>query len=161
VNERLLRASRSPLAAALLRWILGLIFLYAGFAKVLDPTGFAQAVDNYRLLPGWLVYPAAVFLPWVEVVVGLSLLSGVLLRGGALLASGLLGVFAVALFVSLIRGLDIACGCFSPANGSEKINWLYLARDLLLLGVAAHVLLFDAGRFALRAPRMPFIDHKV
>ncbi len=60
-------------------------------------------------------------------------------------ASGMLAVFAVAIVVSLIRGLGITCGCFSTSAGAEPISWLYVVRDLLLLGMGVHILLFDQG----------------
>jgi len=60
----------------------GLVFLYASWGKIIDPAGFARVVQNYQLLPPALVHPAAVVLPWVEAVCGLSLVSGVWPEGG-------------------------------------------------------------------------------
>jgi uncharacterized membrane protein YphA (DoxX/SURF4 family) len=127
------------------RWCLGGIFLYAGYTKVCDPHGFAQAIYNYRLLAGWMISPLAILLPWVEILVGLNLLSGIWTSGAGLLASVMLGIFGSALAISLARGLDIACGCFTTTTASEAITWLHLLRDLVLMGMAIHVLLFDRG----------------
>jgi hypothetical protein len=92
-----------------------------------------------------MINPLAICLPWIEVLAGASLLVGIMISGGALVASGMLAVFAVAIVVSLIRGLDIACGCFSTSAAAEPITWLYVVRDLILLGMGAHILLFDQG----------------
>jgi uncharacterized membrane protein YphA (DoxX/SURF4 family) len=102
------------------RIVLGVMFVYAGITKIMDPAGFAQAIANYRILPGGLVNPAAVVLPWVEVLAGLSLVLGLLLEGGALVIAGLLLVFTLALGFNLMRGLDISCGCFGPSGGSSR-----------------------------------------
>lgn len=124
------------------RLILGALFLYAGIEKAIDPAGFAQAIGNYWILPGSLVNAAAIFLPWVEIIAGMSLLAGMFLPGGALIISGLLLVFSVALGFNLLRGLNISCGCFSTSAGSDPITWWYLLRDITLFGMGCMILLF-------------------
>ena len=135
----------SPYLALLFRLFLGCLFLYAGLIKIVDPPGFAQALYNYHILPGWMINPLAIVLPWVEVMAGAGLLAGIMIPGGALVVTGLLAIFAVVLGTSLMRGLDVACGCFSTSATAEPITWLYLVRDLLLLGMGVHILLFDQG----------------
>jgi len=53
------------------------------------------------------------------------------------------------LVISLIRGLDIVCGCFSTSASAEHITWLYVVRDLILLGMGVHIFLFDRGHASL------------
>jgi uncharacterized membrane protein YphA (DoxX/SURF4 family) len=132
-----------------LRVFLGAVFLYAGVTKIMDPSGFAMAVHNYHLLPGWLVNITAIMLPWVEVVAGASLVLGLWTQGGAFIISGLLLVFTVALGFNLSRGLDIACGCFSSSPSGEHITWWYLLRDSSLLAGAFLVLFHDKGFFSM------------
>jgi uncharacterized membrane protein YphA (DoxX/SURF4 family) len=145
MKTRVIAWATSPLLSLLFRWLVGVIFLYAGVVKVADPHGFALALYNYHLLPGWMINPMAIILPWVEIMVGVSLLVGIWTQGGVLLASGLLALFACALAINLIRGLDVACGCFSTSPRAGSITWLYLMRDLALLGMGVHILLFDRG----------------
>ena len=135
----------SPYLSLLFRLFLGCLFLYAGFIKIADPPGFAQALFNYHILPGWMINPLAICLPWVEVLAGAGLLIGIMIPGGALVVSGLLAVFAVVLGISLMRGLNVACGCFSTSAAAEPITWFYLVRDLILLGMGVQILLFDQG----------------
>jgi len=139
----------SPFLSLLFRWLLGAIFVYAGLVKIADPLGFALALYNYHILPAWMINPLAICLPWVEVIIGAGLLAGIMIPGGAFVVSGMLAIFAVVTGISLIRGLDIACGCFSTSAGAEPITWLYVVRDLLLLGMGVHVLLFDQGMASL------------
>jgi putative oxidoreductase len=145
MRARIISWLASPYLSLLFRLILGVIFVYAGLVKIADPLGFALALYNYHILPGWMINPLAICLPWIEVMVGAGLIAGIMIPGGALVVSGLLAIFAVAIGISLIRGLDIACGCFSTSAGAEPITWLYVVRDILLLGMGVHILLFDQG----------------
>ncbi len=137
----------SPLLSAFLRWILGLVFIYAGIYKIADPAAFSEAIYNYRLFPDIFINPLAVWLPWLELLAGLSLIIGIWIKGGALILSVLSLAFAVAVGTALFRGLDISCGCFSLTGAKERIQWTYVAQDLGLLLMGLHVLFFDRGKW--------------
>jgi uncharacterized membrane protein YphA (DoxX/SURF4 family) len=122
---------------------LAIIFLYAGIEKVIYPDDFAVAIYKYRLLPDFTIYFVAVFLPWLEIIITLSLIIGINVRGAALLSSLLFMIFATALTINLVRGLDISCGCFGASSGN--INWLYLVRDFSLFCISLIVLLYNRG----------------
>jgi putative oxidoreductase len=145
--DRLSRISHYASFAA--RIILGAIFIYAGFIKILDPSDFARAVSNYRILPDLLVNLFSLILPWIEVLAGLSLLLGIWVPGGSLIIGALLFVFTIALSMALMRGLDISCGCFSTSPDAQTITWSYLARDLILLTMTVIVFFQDAGTASL------------
>jgi hypothetical protein len=132
-----------PVTATLCRLILGIIFFYAAIEKIIDPKEFAIAIYNYQLLPDRLVNLLAVMLPWLEVFVAACLICGIYVRGAALLSSLLFLAFSSALTISLIRGLDISCGCFGKS--SDNITWLYLVRDWTLLTMSFFVLCCDRG----------------
>jgi uncharacterized membrane protein YphA (DoxX/SURF4 family) len=140
------RARIISLAVFAARIILGVIFIYAGVVKIMDPSGFARAISNYRLLPELLVNLSAVILPWVEVIAGLSLVFGIWIEGGSLVTGGLLSVFFVALSASLVRGLDISCGCFSTSTEAQRITWSFLIRDLLLIAMAVFIFFTGPAR---------------
>ena len=120
-------------AALALRLVVGLIFLCASLDKVVHPDRFAELMQDYDLLPRSAVNLAAVWLAWLEVVVGLMLVAGVWVRTAALLTLGLTGLFLGALAVALTRGVNLHCGCFSTdASGSPRA-WASLWREGLLL----------------------------
>jgi len=136
------------------RWIslpvriaLGLVFVYSSWAKITDPPGFAEMVWNYRILPGYLVNPVAIALPWLELLSGLALILGFLRKGAALLVAIMLAVFIIALSTDLARGIAIECGCFPAAAGAKTTAELFsgmkldLLRDAGLLLLAFQVLL--------------------
>lgn len=142
-------SSATDVLSLCFRLILGCVFFYAGAIKVVDPQGFALSVYNYHIVPGWLVNPVAILLPWVEVVMGAALILGVLVPGASLVVSGLLLVFVCAQGLSLVRGLDISCGCFSTSREAGTITWLFLVRDGALLAMAWFVFTVERGRWTL------------
>jgi hypothetical protein len=95
------------------------------------------------LLPDIIINLLALVLPMLELFLATSLLSGIYTRGASFIASILFLVFATALSINLIRGLDISCGCFGKSSGS--ITWLYLIRDLSLFLISLCILFFDSG----------------
>ena len=119
------------------RLFLGGIFVYASYDKIIHPVPFAEIVYNYQILPDVLVNPASLFLPWLELLVGLSLILGVWLPGAVLICNLLLMVFFSTLVFNIARGLDIDCGCFSVSIGTSSgghMLW-YLFRDGFFLFV--------------------------
>ena len=137
---------RAP--AALLRLLLGAVFLWAAAVKLPDMAGFAESVANYRVLPpGWVPLFAAA-LVGVELVAGAALVAGWWPRAAAAVVALLLLVFTAALSQALLRGIDLACGCF---GGKESASWGTVGRDLALLALAIASLALGPGR--LTAPR--------
>jgi uncharacterized membrane protein YphA (DoxX/SURF4 family) len=137
-----------PVTAVTARLVLGVVFLYASWDKILDPEGFAKAVQNYRLVPVAAVNLFAIVIPWLELVCGLLLLAGLFTSGSALLVGLLMLSFVIALGSALIRGLDISCGCFSD-KGTSPINYWYLLRDATLILLSLQILFCDQGALSL------------
>ena len=92
---------RSKLRDEAINWLLriatGSAFLSAGVLKILNPARFADSINNYRLLPHELINPAAILLPWIELVAALCVLAGFWLRAGALLITGMTALFFLSL----------------------------------------------------------------
>lgn len=135
-------------AAALTgRYVIGCVFLMAALPKLFGRRQFAQAVANYQLLPDRLVHPIAAWLPRLELVCGACLLLGIAVKQVAAVAGILLGAFAVAVAVNLIRGREIDCGC-SGTVAPRRIGWGLVVGDLGLAAVAAAVVHADPGVLA-------------
>ena len=114
--------------------IIGGIFIYAGVIKAMDPVGFANDIDNYKILPWPLTVRLAFYLPWLEILCGLAVIFGLLYRGSLLILTALISIFIAASVIAKARGLDITCGCFGPASK----NWSFfghLALDFVLLAL--------------------------
>lgn len=119
----------------LLRVLVGGGFLIAGLLKIADPAKFAENVANYRLAYRELINLVAIILPWIEVVAGLFVVTGVWLRAAALVIASLTVVFLTVIVSALARGLNIECGCFGTVGG-KHIGLVNLAIDLVFLGLA-------------------------
>jgi rhodanese-related sulfurtransferase len=121
---------------------LGGIFIYASYEKILRPASFAEIVFNYQILPDRLVNLVSLFLPWLELLVGLCLILGVWLSGAVLICNLLLLAFFGTLVFNVVRGFDIDCGCFTVAVGTSSgghMSW-YLLRDGFFLVVGGFLL---------------------
>ena len=128
----------------LCRIVIGFIFLYAGMEKISDPSGFASSINNYKLLPFPLVNIAALILPWIEVTAGILLIFGIRVKENAFIISGLLGIFTIAIIISLLRGLNIDCGCFGTLSGT-KIGIQKLIENILMFLAGVMLLYFGGG----------------
>ena len=124
-----------------LRLFLGLIFLYASIGKIIYPEKFVQILTNYRLFPDISLNLIAIILPWLELFVGLSILTGIFLEGGLIWSNILLVAFFLAIFINFLRGLNIECGCFNlNANSSSKYTMMwYMIRDMVLLLISLYL----------------------
>lgn len=117
---------------------MGLLFVWAGVLKLWDWQAFGVVLARYHLLPEPLLLPAALGLPLLEILAGLGLMAEV--RGSLSLVSGLLLVFAGALWFGVLQGLEIDCGCFSPGELAEHDGLRQaLYRDLGLLVLATYL----------------------
>jgi len=112
---------------------LSVFFLFAGGSKLLDIPAFTQSVAQYRLVSGQWAWFAALFFPWLEVILALALWVPALRKAALLQLGGLLLVFQGILVSALIRGLDISCGCLG--NSLDGGLFFALARNCLLLFV--------------------------
>jgi uncharacterized membrane protein YphA (DoxX/SURF4 family) len=131
--------ARNRAVLLVFRFVLGGLFIYAGVVKVLDPLDFAQNIRNYRLVGQALSFAAAVILPWIEILAGAFLIAGVWRRGAALVITGLLVFFIVLTAVTMLRGLDVDCGCFGSL--SRKSGWSVILEDLGMLAMGLALLL--------------------
>jgi hypothetical protein len=111
------------------------VLLYASYDKLLAPQPFADAIDNYRMLPFALVNLTAIVLPWVELVTGICLLLGVATAGAGVLTAAMAAVFTGALASALARGLEIGCGCFGGASSTVAWHDIWLRLALFAFGV--------------------------
>ncbi len=131
----------SPWLYRLARWALGVVFIYAGTMKLMDPGGFATVIARYGMAPDFLVPVAALGLPALELVAGLGLMLD--LRGSLSAILAMLLMFAVVLWFGVLQGLEIDCGCFSSSELAEHDSLRQaLHRDLLMLALAAYLYLW-------------------
>lgn len=147
------------------RLLLGVIFIYAGYAKIFQPNTnlwpffilkfsmsmniahFAEQVAAFKMLPSWGVDFVAHTLPFAEIVLGLLVLIGWRLRIWApVLTAIMVGFFGVVLRAYLLH-MDVNCGCFATP---QPVNLQKVLEDAALSGLALVMTIF-----AFREARQP------
>jgi uncharacterized membrane protein YphA (DoxX/SURF4 family) len=133
------------------RLVVGAVWIVAGAIKLPDPASSVQAVRAYQLLPGGMATTVGQLLPVVEVVIGLTLVLGVLTRGAAVASAILFVVYIAAIASVWARGISIDCGCFGGGgfdpNATAKYPW-EIARDVGLLLLSGYLVWVGRTRLA-------------
>jgi putative oxidoreductase len=127
-----------------IRWIVGIVFIYASLYKIIDPCNFAYAVENYKILPfQFLINSTAVYLPFLELICGTALLLNTRTRGASFLIAMMTLIFIIAISINTILGRSFDCGCFSAyVPDYVKNPQDYLFRDIFILVGAVFVYIF-------------------
>ena len=115
-----------------LRLTFGGLLIAACVDKIIHPLEFAQAVENYQVFGERFARWVAVWLPYLELIVGIFLILGIWYDAAVILNFIMMAVFFIAITQAYVRGLDINCGCFS-ADGGTKIDLPKLSYNFLLL----------------------------
>jgi uncharacterized membrane protein YphA (DoxX/SURF4 family) len=128
------------IASFICRLILSVIFLLASAPKIIEPHEFAFAVFRYQLLPNAAINLMAIFLPWIELIAAIAILSPLASNAAAAILFGLLALFTGAISIDLIRGINISCGCFTLDSDAGPIGWWEVVRDIGFMAMAGFVL---------------------
>jgi putative oxidoreductase len=143
----------------IVRLSIGAIFVYSALPHVLNTMGLASSIYNYKLFPSSIIGLSAAFIPWVSLLAGLALILGVKVRAASLVISALLVIFISLAVISMIRGLDIDCGCFSGIG--RKTDWLAISEDLVMLVCALFLFFLDRARISLASLVRKSVFHSI
>ena len=126
------------------RWLLGLVFIWMGLSKALQPVEFLKLVRQYDVVHGTLLLNSiAAALPWFEILCGGLMVAGIAVRGSALVLAGLLVPFtwmvlrrALALHSNVpFCAIRFDCGC-----GTGEVLICHKLFENTLLTMAAAIL---------------------
>jgi hypothetical protein len=140
------------------RIITGLIFIFSGFVKAIDPLGSAYKFSDYFMAfhldsLKFLSLPLAILLCTAEFITGVSVISGFRQK------IGILGVFFLIIFftpLTLILALTNPvsdCGCFGDAI--HLTNWQTFGKNIILL---IFILVLFTGRKSIKTVFKPFTE---
>lgn len=117
------------------RIIFGLVFLFSGFVKAVDPLGTAYKISDYleafSLTPlDFLAFPSALILIATEFTIGFNILFNVHLKATTLIASIFMLIMTpVTLYLALANPIS-DCGCFGDAI--VMTNWQTFYKNVVL-----------------------------
>jgi len=116
--------------------LLGFVFVYSANVHLSNPYSFLSHVYSYDVVSESLGFVVAALLPSMHLAIGIALLFFPNLRPfcfGA--ATALLFAFTAFQLQAHLRGLNIACGCFSN-NTEDPITWVTIGRTATLSLIA-------------------------
>ena len=96
----------------IIRLIMGIVFIYASYSKILDPVSFSSNIHNYGVTPIYIENILALVIPLVELFIGFGLITGVKYRASLDISIYLMFLFILLISQAYLRGKSIDCGCF-------------------------------------------------
>lgn len=123
-----------------LRLFLGATFIVSSVSKLPMQTRFVDVVKEYHMLPDSLAYAYGAALPWLELLIGVYLLLGVLLRTNALATLLIAATFMVANIGAIAQGKEQCGTCFGEAFPLAAPA--ALALDCIIIAAAAVLLVY-------------------
>lgn len=121
------------------RVILGLVFIFSGFVKGIDPWGSAYKFTDY--FNAWemgvltpLALPLGILLSASEFIIGLALAANVLISFFSVVSLLFMFFFTGLTLVIALYNPVTDCGCFGDAL--KLTNWQTFFKNIFLLGLA-------------------------
>lgn len=133
------------------RLFLGFVFIAASVDKISDPNAFAVSIGYYKIVSHNNALFIATILPWMELLCGVLLLSGIMPRGSSLLTLLMLVIFIAGIVSGIARRLDIACGCFTSDPNLGKIGWGRVLENCGLIALSIIVYFSNSNTFSINA----------
>jgi len=137
-----------PTVTLVLRIALAAVLIVAGALKIGHAADLASAIAGFRLLPGAVVAPLALALPYVEIFFGGYLLLGLFTRTVAIVIAVQFALYAGAIASAVLRHIPADCGCFGPHDVATA-DWPHVAFDVALAAIAAIIAYGAPGALAL------------
>lgn len=120
----------------IIRLVPGLVFLFSGFVKAVDPSGSAYKFSDYFtafhldfLDP--LALPLSLVLSSFELLIGFSLIAGYCRKASAWALLLFMGFFTILTFALALLNPVSDCGCFGDAL--ILTNWQTFYKNIILL----------------------------
>jgi len=126
------------------RWIVGIVFTFSGFVKGIDPMGFNYKINDYleamhlNFLEIFSL-PGAFLLPFAEFAIGITLLTGVLIRLSTKLTLVFMLFFTPLTLYIALKNPVTDCGCFGDAL--VITNWQTFYKNIVLIFLAVLLLI--------------------
>ena len=141
------------------RLLFGVVFIFSGFVKAIDPLGSTYKIEDYlRAFGGFFesmadyAFPIAIVLSTVELLIGLNMIFKVHLNLTTILGLLFMAVMTPLTLYIAVKNPVTDCGCFGEALIIS--NWATFIKNVVLLGI---IILLAVYRTGIR----PFLSIKV
>ena len=133
------------IAAIIVRFLLGVVFIYSGFVKAVDPWGFQFKLEDYFIAFGWdWMIPAAmvmgIMLSAAEFLIGIAFLLGIKPKLSTWSALLFMILFTpITLYLAITNAVR-DCGCF----GDDLIltNWETFFKNLIIIILVIFIFIY-------------------
>jgi uncharacterized membrane protein YphA (DoxX/SURF4 family) len=141
------------------RILVGVVFVFSGFVKAIDPLGSSYKIEEYlRTFGGFFesladyAFPLAIALSTIELLIGLNLIFKIHLNLTKILALVFMGIMTPLTLYIAIKNPVTDCGCFGEALVIS--NWASFFKNVVLTGI---IILMEVYQSKFR----PFLSLKV
>jgi hypothetical protein len=122
------------------RWVVGILFIFSGFVKGIDPAGLQYKLNDYlealRLNAlEFLSVPGSFLLPFAEFAVGITLITGIMIRLSTKLAFAFMLFFTPLTLYIALKNPVTDCGCFGDALVITNWQTFYKNGALIFLTI--------------------------
>lgn len=138
------------------RIITGLLFIFSGIVKGIDPLGTAFKLGDYFMAFGLgffddLALPLAIMLCLVEFVTGMMLLTGALVRPASWMAALFMALFTPLTLILAIWNPVSDCGCFGDAI--ILTNWQTFFKNVIITLLVVFVFIRKDDEHGVLSPK--------
>lgn len=123
---------------------LTVVLMVSAWGKLRAPATFRRALGTFKLIPKEVVPLLLVAVPATELALAAAQWIVPIRPAVSVAMIALFVAFTALLLRSLITGEGADCGCFGSA-APEKVSWFAIARNLVLIGLAAMGLVAGDG----------------
>lgn len=124
--------------------VIALMLFVSGFIHATQPYFFIHNAAAYRIIPIKLIGITVIFVPALQIVAALCILTGIAKRVSLLFAAVMFAGFTIAQAIVMSRGESPSCGCFGTA--STAVGPTSMAISILCCGGCLLLLRVDRGK---------------
>lgn len=129
----------------ILKTLLGLVFIFSGFVKAVDPLGSTYKIEDYLEAFGMdifsgLALPAAILLCAIEFIIGINFLFNCNIKKTSILSLLFMAVMTPLTLYIAIANPVTDCGCFGDALVIS--NWQTFFKNIVLSTIAIIIFLW-------------------
>ena len=127
------------------RILVGIVFVFSGFVKAIDPLGSTYKFSDYFTAFGMgflepLAFPLAIFLSSAELIIGVTLLLSYRMKVMSWILLIFMSFFTVLTFILALTNPVTDCGCFGDAL--ILTNWETFGKNVVIMAFTLIIFIY-------------------